>query len=356
MVNLGIRPHDFSGFKSGTTNYEVTVPADTESVEVYAQAQDSNAKISGTGTVELQEGENTVNVVVTAEDETTKTYTIIITRQAAEQTEEVIQEDQGEGLAKLVIQNVEITPKFQTNVYEYTAKYIGEETSLSIEAEPTNGEYTVEIVGNEELKEGENIITILVSESNGDNVATYQITVQKSLVDEEALAREKAEQEQRQRMIIGGIIVVVAVIAIVVFIIIRRRKNKLFAEEYSGVPFYDMNKDDNSDNETDYYNEDFEEKPKALKKRRKFIEDENYNDVGYVEDKNEYEEENQRLKYRLDDESEKERRQRVRAKFLDGYDKEMRNKGEKSVRSTKLDNKSEDLAERVKNNRGKRYR
>lgn len=356
LVNLGIRPHDFSGFKSGTTNYEVTVPADTESVEVYAQAQDSNAKISGTGTVELQEGENTVNVVVTAEDETTKTYTIIITRQAAEQTEEVIQEEQGEGLAKLVIQNVEITPKFQTNVYEYTAKYIGEETSLSIETEPTNGEYTVEIVGNEELKEGENIITILVSESNGDNVATYQITVQKSLVDEEALAREKAEQEQRQRMIIGGIIVVVAVIAIVVFIIIRRRKNKLFAEEYSGVPFYDMNKDDNSDNETDYYNEDFEEKPKALKKRRKFIEDENYNDVGYVEDKNEYEEENQRLKYRLDDESEKERRQRVRAKFLDGYDKEMRNKGEKSVRSTKLDNKSEDLAERVKNNRGKRYR
>ena len=32
-----------------------------------------------------------------------------------------------------------------------------------------------------------------------------------------------------------------------------------------------MNKDDNSDNETDYYNEDFEEKPKALKKRRKLI-------------------------------------------------------------------------------------
>ena len=88
LINLGIRPYDFSGFRSGTTSYSVTVPADTESVEVYAEAQDSSATISGTGTVNLQEGENTINVVVTAEDGTTKTYTIIITREAAENNEE----------------------------------------------------------------------------------------------------------------------------------------------------------------------------------------------------------------------------------------------------------------------------
>ena len=198
LSNLGIRPHDFTGFNPNTTSYSVTVPQDTESVEVYAQVADNGATVSGTGTVSLDEGENVVNVTVTAEDGTTKTYTINITR--GEVTEETTEVSSGEGLSKLVIQQIrEMTPEFQTNVYEYTVKYIGENTSLPIEVEPTDESYQVEIVGNEDLKEGENLITILVSTSSGENVATYQITVNKSLVDEEALAREQAEKEQRQR-------------------------------------------------------------------------------------------------------------------------------------------------------------
>lgn len=373
LINLGIRPHDFSGFRSATTSYSVTVPADTENVEVYAEAQDSNATVTGTGTVNLQEGENTVNVVVTAEDGTTKTYTIIITRETAEDTGENTEIIEGEGLASLSIQNIEISPKFETDVYEYTAKYIGEDTSLQIEANPTNEEYQVEIVGNEDLKEGENLITILVSDSNGNNVATYQITVNKSLVDEEALAREQAEQEQRQRMIIGAVIAVVVVIAIIVFVIIRRRRNRAFAEEYSGVPFYGMNKDDDGEND-----EDFEETPKALKKKRKFIEEEkdddqdnNLNDnydtnEDFEDEKENYEEENQEIMSRLqDDEGERARRERVRAKFLDGYSKSMTDREENNTsRDYKkyddeddLDDKAEAFASRVKrNSKGKRFK
>ena len=339
LINLGIRPHDFSGFRSNTTSYSVTVPADTESVEVYAEAQDSNATISGTGTVNLQEGENTINVVVTTEDGTTKTYTIIITREAAENTEENTEIIEGEGLASLSIQNIELSPKFETNVYEYTAKYIGEDTTLQIEANPTNEEYQVEIVGNEDLKEGENLITILVSDSDGNNVATYQITVNKSLVDEEALAREQAEQEQRQRMIIGAVIAVVVVIAIIVFVIIRRRRNRAFAEEYSGVPFYGMNNDDDDvdDGHNDYENEE-----------------------------EQYEKENQKIMSRLqDDEEERARRERVRAKFLDGYSKNMTDREENNTsRDYKkyddeddLDDKAEAFASRVKrNSKGKRFK
>ena len=374
LINLGIRPHDFSGFRSNTTSYSVTVPADTENVEVYAEAQDSNATVTGTGTVNLQEGENTINVVVTAEDGTTKTYTIVITKETAEDTGENTEIVEGEGLASLSIQNIEISPKFETNVYEYTAKYIGEDTTLQIEANPTNEEYQVEIVGNEDLKEGENLITILVSDSNGNNVATYQITVNKSLVDEEALAREQAEQEQRKRMIIGAVIAVVVVIAIIVFVIIKRRRNRAFAEEYSGVPFYGMNKDD----DIDEYDEDYEEKPKALKKKRKFIEEEkddgqdnNLNDnydanEDFEDEKENYEEENQEIMSRLqDDEGERARRERVRAKFLDGYSKSMTYREESNNSRTynknddedDLDDKAEAFASRVKrNSKGKRFK
>ena len=308
LSNLGIRPHDFTGFSPSKTSYSVTVPQDTESVEVYAQVADNGATVSGTGTVSLDEGENVVNVTVTAEDGTTKTYTINITRgEVAEETTEV---SSGEGLSKLVIQQIrEMTPEFQTNVYEYTVKYIGENTSLPIEVEPTDETYQVEIVGNENLQEGENLITILVSTSGGENVATYQITVNKSLVDEEALAREQAEKEQRQRMIIGIVVAVVLIIAIVVFIIIRRRRNRAFAEEYSGVPFYGMNNDEKN------YDDDFEEQPKALKKRKRYVEDD------YDEESQEFDDEMDITTKFEEDEDEKLRRQRVREKFLNGYNR-----------------------------------
>ena len=80
LSNLGIRPHDFSGFKANISSYNVTVPEETESVEVYAKAQDSKASISGTGNLSLREGLNVVSITVTAEDGTTKTYTLNIIR------------------------------------------------------------------------------------------------------------------------------------------------------------------------------------------------------------------------------------------------------------------------------------
>ena len=309
LSNLGIRPHDFTGFSPNKTSYSVAVPQDTETVEVYAQVADNGATVTGTGSVNLDEGENTINVTVTAEDGTTKTYTINITREGIEE-ESTNEASSGEGLSKLVIQQIrEMTPEFQTNVYEYTVKYIGENTSLPIEVEPTDESYIVEITGNEELKEGENIITILVSTSAGENVATYQITVNKSLVDEEALAREQAEKEQRQRMIIGIVVAVVLIIAIVVFIIIRRRRNRAFAEEYSGVPFYGMNNDEKN------YDDDFEEQPKALKKRKRYVEDD------YDEESQEFDDEMDITTKFEEDEDEKLRRQRVREKFLNGYNR-----------------------------------
>lgn len=262
LSNLGIRPNDFSGFRPGTTTYNVTVPNDVESVEVYATKADSKATVTGTGTKTLQEGANALAVTVTAEDGTTKTYTINVTRESATESEdenatdenmiaEENQEEVGDGLAELTINNVTLSPSFETGVYEYTAKYIGEDTKFEIEATPTDETYIVDITGNEDLQEGENIITILVSDAEGNNVATYQITVDKSLVDEEAIAREQAEKENQQRMIIIGVVVAVVIIGIIIFIIIKRRRNKQWTEEYSGVPFAGLNSEDEDTEEFD---------------------------------------------------------------------------------------------------------
>lgn len=263
LSDLGITPHDFTGFRYGTTYYEVSVPESTATVEVYAKAKDTKATVTGTGKKKLEEGENKVEVVVTAEDGTKKTYTINIIRGAKEDKD--ANEENSNGLSELKINDLALSPEFKTNVYEYTVKYIGEDTKLNIEANPTDEDYIVEVVGNNDLQEGENIITILVSESNGDNVATYQVTVNKSLVDEEAIAREEAERKETQQKIIIGVVGGVILIAIIVLIIVRHKRNKNLAEEFSGAYFYDKHNDDEDEKEEDGRNE---EVPRALKKKK----------------------------------------------------------------------------------------
>ena len=342
LSNLGIRPNDFSGFKPGTTTYNVTVPEDVESVEVYATAQDSGATISGTGTKTLQNGANALNVVVTAEDGTTKTYTINVTREGEEETEEEQPEENAEevknGLSNITIANLELSPSFDTNVYEYTVKYVGEDTSLDIETVVTDPNYAVEVLGNEDLKEGENTITILVSDSEGNNVATYQVTVNKTLVDEEALAREEEEkQKEEQRkmfMIAGGVIAIIVIIVIV--IIVKRRRNRAYAEEFSGVPFAGMNDDDDYYNDygsssnyyDDYNNNDNIKGKNDLSSEENQLNGEDKFNLDTEENKALNDESNakdikiqeENLNARIDNSKEKEEKERAKREFLRGYD------------------------------------
>ena len=321
LSNLGIRPNDFTGFMPGTTTYDVTVPQDVETIEVYATAQDSGATISGTGNKTLEYGANVLNVVVTAEDGTTKTYTINVTREGeAEETDEIIN-----GLSNITIGDLELNPSFATDVYEYTVKYIGEDTSLDIQTVTTDPSYTVEILGNEELKVGENTITILVSDSEGNNVATYQVTINKSLIDEEALAREE-EQRQREEqtrmfMIAGGIIAII--IIIVVIIIIKRRRNRAYAEEFSGVPFAGINEEDdyyddyNNDNQFDDYDYD---KDEYADEQSEFLEENNDATLS-IEENNEDDIQTQEDSNYLEFDDSEEQREKEKAKrdFLNGY-------------------------------------
>ena len=298
LSNLGIKPYDFSGFKSGTTTYNVTVPNDTTSVEVYATAKSSSAKVNGTGKKSLELGANKIDVVVTAEDGTTKTYTINITRQeGTEANTEIVQEQySGDGLASLKIGDLALSPNFDTTIYEYTVKYIGEETKLEITATATDPYYTIDIIGNENLQEGENIINILVSDPDDENVATYQITVNKSLVDEEAIAREK--EEQKRKIIIAGVVIAVVLAIIVVIIaIIRHRRNQEW-DDYEYDEDYD-NEQEKNNKQLEEYDDNMnyigdEEKPGLTKEqaREKFLN--NYNND--MEEEEELIEETQKRK------------------------------------------------------------
>jgi uncharacterized repeat protein (TIGR02543 family) len=68
-------------FNPNVTSYTAAVANSVSSLTVTASANDGGATVSGTGTYPLAVGENTIAIVVTADDGTTaRTYTVIVTR------------------------------------------------------------------------------------------------------------------------------------------------------------------------------------------------------------------------------------------------------------------------------------
>ena len=71
-------------FSPSVTSYKVKVPNSVTTCTISADKADSKSSISVTGSPNLKVGENVRKVTVTAESGKTKTYTITITREAAE--------------------------------------------------------------------------------------------------------------------------------------------------------------------------------------------------------------------------------------------------------------------------------
>ena len=185
LSNLGIRPNDFKGFKRNTYSYDISVPNDVSEVEVYASSVNNKAKISGTGKIKLKEGKNTAKVTVTAEDGTKKTYTIAIKRAVAQTTvDNNPEEEKNLRLSKLIISNFDLVPNFDKEIYEYKIDVDENISKLDLTAEANEKNAKIEILGNENLKEGENVITIILTNEETQEVTTYQIIVNKSTPQE----------------------------------------------------------------------------------------------------------------------------------------------------------------------------
>lgn len=90
-----------------------------------------------------------------AEDESKTVYTLIVNK--TDKTAET-----GLTLNKLEIAGVTLTPTFTPDVYSYSINVATGTTSVDITAETGDEDATVEITGNTDLKDGENLITIMV--------------------------------------------------------------------------------------------------------------------------------------------------------------------------------------------------
>lgn len=243
-------------FNKDVTEYSLNVASDINSIDIKAVAEDDNAKVTIKGNDKLLMGENTVEVKVTAEDGTTRTYKINVTKGDTENN------DLGLGLSELTIDGYTLTPEFGTGVYEYKLDISNPSiTSINVNAKSNDENAVIEIAGNEELKLGENIVTILVKSEDGKDIVTYQIVVNIS------------EQEQSENQIIAGIdnndlykyigIAIGTIVIIIIVIILLKCRNKDaddFEPYYGG--FDSLNKDSEIKNEVETKSEKKEDDEK----------------------------------------------------------------------------------------------
>lgn len=169
VTNQTISP----AFNKDITNYSLTVPYSVSSITVNATKEDSKATLTGTGSKSLSVGNNTIQVVVTAEDGVTKkTYTINVTRE--EDNTPTASGDNN--LTDLSVSGYTISPTFDKDITNYSVSIPNEATEVIVNATKSDSKAKVEISGNTNLKVGVNTVTVKVTAENG-SVKTYTIEV-----------------------------------------------------------------------------------------------------------------------------------------------------------------------------------
>lgn len=195
-------------FKPDEFEYTTMVLYDVTDIEVNYVPTDSKAKVEVTGNKNLIVGENTIVIKVTAENETTKEYKIVVTRLAEGET---LPSD-NTYLKQITIDNYTIN--FNKNTLKYDLK-IKNEKALVITALPEDSTSKVKITGNENLTDG-SIINITVTSEDG-STRVYQIKIEKEKAAINPIIIYAA---------IGGVLLVILVVLVILIIKKKGKKQK----------------------------------------------------------------------------------------------------------------------------------
>ena len=148
-------------FRSNITIYVVNTKSDKINISAVAA---SKATVTGAGLKTLTKDSETFKIVVTSESGSTKTYRITVNKEKSTDV----------SLSNLTIDKGNLSPKFSSNVTNYTA--VVDSDKVIIKATPSNSKVTVTGTGEKTLEYGKNEFTITVTSEDGGS-KSYLITI-----------------------------------------------------------------------------------------------------------------------------------------------------------------------------------
>ena len=211
-------------FSKETTSYKANIGKDIEKLKINASAEDDKSKVEISGNEELKEGENTVKIIVTAENGETKTYTITVTKEKKGKLQ----------LSSLQIAGITLNETFKSDKYEYSANLQDNSdiTKLEVKATANDKDATIEILGNDKLVIGENVITIMLKSKDGKENVTYQIIVNKKAYSDNVTNSNISNNNPNNDMFLYVAVGIFSIALILIIIIIVRSIKKSKEDEF----------------------------------------------------------------------------------------------------------------------------
>ena len=180
-------------FETDIYDYSLTLPEqlkEIKDIEVLPIAENENAKIEVSGNKNLKDGLNIINVVVTNQGKSQE-YKIKVTN-----TQNL--EMANTNLENLAIEYAILSPEFNEQITRYNTQVANEINQLNILAIPENEQGKVEILGNNNLNEGNNKIEIKVTAPNGFTQRIYEINVYKRNKQEETIYNQEVDKVKKR--------------------------------------------------------------------------------------------------------------------------------------------------------------
>ena len=176
---------DFGTFASGTTSYSAQVANSVSQTTITPTVNDSEAsyviKLGGVtdadGVVSLSVGNNVITVEVTAEDDnTTRTYTVTVTRAEPPSTDAT--------LSALTLSGIDFGT-FDSTTTSYSARVANSvlQTTVTPTVSDSGASYVIKLGGVADadgvllLSVGSNIVTVEVTAEDDNTTQTYTVTV-----------------------------------------------------------------------------------------------------------------------------------------------------------------------------------
>lgn len=217
-LNASVGTFDTS-FDKDVTVYTLTVPYDTKEVILSGSLEDILSTVDGLFKYELTEDKTTAIITVTAEDGSTKVYTVYIVKEkpSVVPTPVVYYYSSNNYLKTLEAKGYEI--KFDRDTLEYELNVNNDVKSLDITAIAEDSRSRVEITGNENFKTGKNTVIISVKAENGD-VREYKLIVNRKNTTTTTLTEEEESGSTAEKVVI--IILIVLVVLGLLYLIFKK--------------------------------------------------------------------------------------------------------------------------------------
>lgn len=243
-------------FTSENTKYTLEVTKEVDKLEITPIPEDSEAKVQIAGNENFKIGNNIVKITVTAEDGTTRIYTITVTK-----TNQSGNEEEGNTLKlkSLQIKEGTLSPSFDPETTNYTVE-VSDPASININefitAIAEDEDVEVTIAESKQSESGNRVITIMLENSDGTKSGVYQITLKKSAIIPVGNLKQDIFKNNKIYFILGGIIAILLIAIIVVIILLKKTSKDAEIEDVQDADELDDNYDYSLKNAIDQANSD----------------------------------------------------------------------------------------------------